>query len=106
MLFAGQSKRFQLRKPCTKAQAAVALASGRSMEFIHAEISRLEAENSSRETEIEEIKSELLETCEIKWKWERKINEESTHGLEVERNYLSAINALEQEKIIQENALA
>ncbi|XP_022877073.1 uncharacterized protein LOC111395325 [Olea europaea var. sylvestris] len=62
----GQSKRFQLRKPCTKAQAAVALASGRSMEFIHAEISRLEAENSSRETEIEEIKSELLETCEIK----------------------------------------
>ncbi|CAA2960577.1 Glucose-induced degradation protein 8 homolog [Olea europaea subsp. europaea] len=62
----GQSKRFQLRKPCTKAQAAVALASGRSMEFIHAEISRLEAENSSRETEIEEIKSELLERCEIK----------------------------------------
>lgn len=106
MLFTGQSRRLQPRKPCTNAQAAVALTSGRMMEFICAEILRLEAENSSRETEIEEIKSELLERGEIKQKWKRKMDEERSRGLEVERDYLSAVTALEQEKIVQKNALA
>ncbi|KAL2546526.1 hypothetical protein Fot_15759 [Forsythia ovata] len=102
----GQSKRFQPSKPCTKAQAAVALTSGRMVEFIHAEILRLEAENSAKQTEMKEIVSELLERGEIKQYWERKMEEERRRHLEVERDYLSAITALEEEKIAQENALA
>ncbi|KAL0327050.1 UNVERIFIED_CONTAM: hypothetical protein Sangu_1783000 [Sesamum angustifolium] len=102
----GQSKRLQPSKPCTKAQAAVALISGRMKEIIQAEISRLEAENVSRQIELQEVMSELVERGDIKQYWERKIEEERSRGLEVEMDYHSAINALEQEKNFQETALA
>ncbi|KAL0446929.1 UNVERIFIED_CONTAM: hypothetical protein Slati_1820800 [Sesamum latifolium] len=102
----GQSKRLQPSKPCTKAQAAVALISGRMKEIIQAEISRLEAENVSRQIELQEVMSELLERGDIKQYWERKIEEERSRGLEVEMDYRSAITALEQEKNFQETALA
>ncbi|KAL0296774.1 UNVERIFIED_CONTAM: hypothetical protein Sradi_6729500 [Sesamum radiatum] len=102
----GQSKRLQPSKPCTKAQAAVALISGRMKEIIQAEISRLEAENVSRQIELQEVMSELVERGDIKQYWERKIEEERSRGLEVEMDYHSAITALEQEKNFQETALA
>lgn len=101
----GKSKRLQPSKPCTKAQAAVALSSGRMAEFIEAEISRLEAENIARQNELQEVRSELLERGQIQEYWDRKMEEERSRGLKVEMDYGSAINALEEEKTIQENAL-
>ncbi|KAG8382950.1 hypothetical protein BUALT_Bualt05G0133100 [Buddleja alternifolia] len=102
----GQSKRFQPSKPCTKAQAAVALTSGKMSKFIQEELSRLEAENISRQSELKEVMFELLERGDIKQYWERKMEEEKSRGLEVETDYRSAISALEQEKVFQEKALA
>ncbi|PIN01017.1 hypothetical protein CDL12_26481 [Handroanthus impetiginosus] len=102
----GQSKRLQPNKPCTKAQAAVALSSGRMTEFIQVELLRLEAENISRQNELEEVMSELLERGDIKRFWERKMEEERIRGFEVEIAYRSAVAALEQEKTNQENSLA
>ncbi|EXB99116.1 hypothetical protein L484_007024 [Morus notabilis] len=43
----GKSKQFQPNKPSTKAQAAVALTSGRMTEAIQNELLRLEAESSA-----------------------------------------------------------
>ncbi|KAL8549370.1 hypothetical protein ACS0TY_008269 [Phlomoides rotata] len=102
----GQSKRLQPSKPCTKAQAAVALTSGRMTEFIQAEILRLEAEYISMQSELKEVLSEILERGEIKKYWERQIEEERNRGLEVEKDYESALAVLEQEKSIQESASA
>ncbi|XP_027151476.1 uncharacterized protein LOC113751611 [Coffea eugenioides] len=101
----GQIKRFQPRKPSTKAQAAVALTSGRMTEFVRAELLRLQAENASRQTSMQEIRSELLERGDIQRFWEGKMEEERKHGLEVEKAYLAAIHDLEQQKIVQENGL-
>ncbi|GAU21478.1 hypothetical protein TSUD_242010 [Trifolium subterraneum] len=98
----GQSKRFQPNKPSTKAQAAVALTSGRMKKAISAEISRLEAENSARQDEAEEIRSELLSRGDIQKFWDAKLTEEKNHGSDVERLYLEAVNNLVEEKINQE----
>ncbi|KAL3510867.1 hypothetical protein ACH5RR_030268 [Cinchona calisaya] len=101
----GQIKRFQARKPSTHAQAAVALTSGRMREFLRAELSRLEAENASRQTAMQEIRSELLDRGDIQRFWDRKMEEERKRGLEVEKAYLSAIHDVEQEKAVKENGL-
>ncbi|XP_051149412.1 uncharacterized protein LOC127264080 [Andrographis paniculata] len=100
----GQSKRLQPSKPCTKAQAAVALTSGRMSEFIQAEISRLEAEIIARQSELKELRSELLERGDIREYWEGKIEEERNRGVKVEADYISAVSALEEAKMFQENA--
>ncbi|XP_031401749.1 uncharacterized protein LOC116211483 [Punica granatum] len=97
----GQMKRFQPSKPSTKGQAAVALTSGRMMEAIQAELSRVEAENSSRLIEMEEIRSELLGRGDIERVWNEKMKEEAARGLEVEKDYIAAIGDLEEEKILQ-----
>ncbi|OMP06838.1 protein CHUP1, chloroplastic-like protein [Corchorus olitorius] len=98
----GQSKRFQSNKPSTKAQAAVALTSGRMTEAISNELLKLETESSSRRVEMKEIKSELLEKGDIQRFWDQKLDEERTRGLELEKLYYSALQDLEQEKIVQE----
>ncbi|XVF03468.1 hypothetical protein REPUB_Repub04eG0263800 [Reevesia pubescens] len=98
----GQSKRFQSNKPSSKAQAAVALASGRMAEAISHELLKLEMESSSRRAEMKEIKSELLEKGDIQRFWDEKLDEERTRGFEVEKLYFSAVQDLEQEKIVQE----
>ncbi|KAK1566654.1 hypothetical protein Q3G72_002495 [Acer saccharum] len=102
----GQSKRFQPNKPSTKAQAAVALTSGRMTEAICIELLRLEAEESSKQAEMEEIRSELLDRGDIKRSWDEKLNEERTRGSEVEKLYASACHDLEQELIVQEKDCA
>lgn len=99
----GQSKRFQPRKPSTKAQAAVALTSGRMENFISIELSRIKAENASKEIAMQEIRSELLEKGDIKQYWDRKMEEERIRGLRVEKAYLAAISDLEKEKTVKEN---
>ncbi|KZV38243.1 hypothetical protein F511_36864 [Dorcoceras hygrometricum] len=102
----GQCRRLQPNKPCTKGQAAVALSCGRLSEFIRAEISRLEVETITRQQEMEETVSELLERGEIKEFWERKKEEERSRGVEVEQDYHTSVTGLEQEKAFQENSLA
>lgn len=98
----GQSKRFQSNKPSSKAQAAVALTSGRMAEAISNELLKLEMESSSRQAEMKEIKSELLEKGDIQRFWDEKLDEERLQGFEVEKRYFSAVEDLEQEKIVQE----
>ncbi|KAK7275176.1 hypothetical protein RIF29_16285 [Crotalaria pallida] len=102
----GQSKRLQPNKPSTKAQAAVALTSGRMKEAISAELSRIEVENSTRQAEAEEIRSELLSRGDIQRFWDKKLSEEKSRGFDVERLYLDAVNSLEEEKINQEKIYA
>ncbi|XP_048134692.1 uncharacterized protein LOC115750615 isoform X3 [Rhodamnia argentea] len=97
-----ESRRFQPNKPSTKAQAAIALTSGRMTSAIQTELARLETENFSRVVEMEEIRFELIERGDIKRLWDERLKEEETRGLEVEKDYLVVIDDLEQEKIIQE----
>ncbi|XP_057447920.1 uncharacterized protein LOC130739603 [Lotus japonicus] len=98
----GQSKRLQPNKPATKAQAAVALTSGRMMEAISAELLRIEAENSARQAAAEEIRSELLSRGDIQKFWDLKLSEEKSRGFDAERLYLDAVNNLEEETINQD----
>lgn len=102
----GQCKRFQPHKPSTKAQAAVALTSGRMTEAISTEVSRLEAERSLREAEMEEIRSELLDRGDIQRYWGEKFKEERSRGAEVEKLHIAARCDLEQELIDQEKSYA
>lgn len=101
----GQSKRFQPNKPSTKAQAAVALTSGRMRGLIQTELARLEAENLSKQSEMNEIRSELLDRGEIQRFWDEKVNEEKTHYVEAERVFISLLCCLEEEKIVQEKRI-
>ncbi|PSR84917.1 Myosin-4 like [Actinidia chinensis var. chinensis] len=102
----GQLKRFQPDKPSTKAQAAVALTSGRMIQVIHADLSRLDAENSWRQNAMEEIRSDILNRGDIQSCWDGKLEEERIRAFEVDGVYLAAIYDLEQEKMVQENTLA
>lgn len=102
----GQGKRFQPNKPSTKAQAAVALTRGRMAVAIQSELSSLEAEYSSRQMAMDEVRSELLERGDIQKYWDEKLKEEKSHGVEVERDYISAVQDFQQEKIVQEHTLA
>ncbi|XP_059454682.1 uncharacterized protein LOC132184908 [Corylus avellana] len=102
----GHSKRLQPNKPSTKAQAAVALTSGRMVEAIYTELARLEAESSARQAQMEDIRSELLDRGDIQRFWDEKLIEEKTRGFEVEKVYFAAVSDLEQEKIVQEKIFA
>lgn len=73
---------------------------------IHAELSRLVAENISKQNEMVEIRSDLLARGDIQRYWDGRLEEERSRAIEVERAYLSAIQDLEQEKIVQVNTLA
>lgn len=102
----GQSKRLQPNKPSTRAQAAVALTSGRISKAVYNELARQEAEIISKQAESKEIRSELLDRGEIQKFWYEKMDEERKRALEVEKHYLSAINDLEQEKSVHGKYLA
>lgn len=105
ILFAGQSKRFQPKKPSTKAQAAVALSSGRMTEAIYTELARLEVESSARQAQVEDIRSELLERGDIQRFWDEKLIKEISRSFEVENVYFAAVSDLEQEKIVQDTIM-
>ncbi|ERN04368.1 uncharacterized protein LOC18432527 [Amborella trichopoda] len=92
----GQSRRFQPRKPVTKAQAAVALTSGRAAEAIQVELIRLEAEKMEREANMKDIRSELLQKGEIQQFWEEKKNNLKIYWLGVERDYQEAVKDLQE----------
>ncbi|MQL82807.1 hypothetical protein Taro_015285 [Colocasia esculenta] len=98
----GNIRRLQPRKPATKAQAAVALTSGRMAEAIQTELRRLEAENASRSAEMEDIRHEIMCRGEIERFWEEKLNEEKIRGLEVQNKYLAALNELNEERMALE----
>ncbi|KAJ4834266.1 hypothetical protein Tsubulata_044806 [Turnera subulata] len=96
----GQSRRFQPNKPLTKAQAAAALTSGRMAKAVYDELLRLEAESSSRQTAIREIRSELLDKGDIQRFWDEEMKEERARGVEIEKIYIAALHDLDQEKVI------
>ncbi|KAJ0962795.1 hypothetical protein J5N97_027917 [Dioscorea zingiberensis] len=102
----GNTRRLQPHKPATKAQAAVALASGRMAEVIPTELSRLEAENISRLAEMEEIRAEFIERGEIPRFWEEKLNNEKERVLEAEKDFHVAFCDLENEKMVLDEDLA
>ncbi|XP_065880200.1 uncharacterized protein [Euphorbia lathyris] len=102
----GKSRRFQPKKPLTKSQAAVTLTSGRMAEAVRNEMLRLEAENSLRQTALEEIRCELLDKGDIERFWNEKMDEERTYGDEIQKSYIAALHDLEKEKIVQEKTLA
>ncbi|XP_057528629.1 uncharacterized protein LOC130807439 [Amaranthus tricolor] len=101
----GQIRRLQPNKPSTIAQAAVALTSGHMAEAIQNELLRIQGEESSQKAAKEEIRWELLDRGAIESYWTEKMEEEKKHGLEVQQSYVDALNVLEQEKIIQQDAL-
>ncbi|EPS62346.1 hypothetical protein M569_12446, partial [Genlisea aurea] len=100
----GRCKRFQTRKPCTKAQAAVALNSGRMRRLADEEIARIEAEAFTRESELREVTSEVAEKGDIKRYWDRRFEEERNRGVTVETEYRFAADDLQREKSFLENA--
>lgn len=101
----GNIRRLQPQKPVTKAQAAVAVTSGRMGGAISAELARLEAENQSRLADIEEIRSEITRRGEIQRIWEEKLKIERERGSEVERDFQIALLELEEEKTAREESL-
>ncbi|OAY63711.1 uncharacterized protein LOC109716873 [Ananas comosus] len=102
----GNIRLLQPHKPVTKAQAAVALISGRMAEVIRAELSRLEAENSSRLAEMEEIGAELIQRGEIQSYWDEKLKKEIDREIEAEKDLQTALDELEKEKLAQEESRA
>lgn len=99
--FTGRIRRFQPNRPVTKAQAAVALTSGKMAKAVSAELSRLEAESFLRKAEMEEIRSELLEKGEIRQFWDELLRAERCRGVEMEELRLSRVGELEEEKTAQ-----
>ncbi|KAL1189648.1 hypothetical protein V5N11_006101 [Cardamine amara subsp. amara] len=102
----GRIKRFQPNRPVTKAQAAVALTSGKMEKAVSAELSRLEAESFSQRVEMEEIRFELLEKGEIRRFWDEKLQVERSQGVEMEELQLSRVIELEEEKTSQQKWFA
>lgn len=102
----GQGKRFQPDKPSTKAQAAVALISGRMADAIEFEILRLESESLCRKKAMEEIKCEIVRKETIKKYWEREREAVESLGCHIKDGYASAMDKLEEEKREGENCRA
>ncbi|CAN8266531.1 unnamed protein product [Cochlearia groenlandica] len=102
----GRIKRFQPNRPVTKAQAAVALTSGKMVKAISEELSRLETESFLKNAEMGEIRSELLEKGEITQFWDEKLQVERSRGVEMKELHLSIGNELEEEKTEQQKWFA
>lgn len=102
----GNIRRLQPDKPVTKAQAAVALSSGRMAEMIKSEILRLEVEHQSRLAEMEEIRDELMRRGEIPRIWEERFSKEKEREFEVERDCQLALLELENERMTRNKGAA
>ncbi|CAA6671415.1 unnamed protein product [Spirodela intermedia] len=92
----GNSRRLQPHKPVTKAQAVVALASGRMARAIQAELVRHEMEDSAQLAQMEDIRAF----------WEGKLDEEKARRRKIQEDYLAALSDLKEEKIALERDLA
>ncbi|KAI3991802.1 hypothetical protein MKX01_038200 [Papaver californicum] len=101
----GQSRRFQPDKPATKAQAAVALTSGRMTSAIITLLSSMEAEDLSREVEMEDIRSDLLMRGDIQSFWDVKMNKVKACAIEAGKHFQTALLNLEQERNLQDKFL-
>lgn len=97
----GNTRRLQPEKPITKAQAAVALSSGRMAEAIRSELSRFEAEELSRLLEMEEIRVELIQRGATKH-WEEKLGEVKKLTHQAERYLEGTLFDLVTEKAAEE----
>ncbi|KAG0481813.1 hypothetical protein HPP92_009897 [Vanilla planifolia] len=98
----GNIRSLQSDVPVTKAQAAVALTSGRMTDVI----SRLEAEEQSRFVEMEAIRSELIRSGAIHKLWEEKQCETRNLTPQADRDLESALFDLEVERAAEDERLA
>ncbi|XP_020586904.1 uncharacterized protein LOC110029121 isoform X3 [Phalaenopsis equestris] len=101
----GNIRCLQPNKPVTKAQAAVALTSGRMAKAVQTELARLEAEELLRSAEMEEIKLELTHRGVIQKHWEEKLSEAKIFALQSEKNLEIALTELEIERAAEEDRL-
>ncbi|KAK8952986.1 hypothetical protein KSP40_PGU010782 [Platanthera guangdongensis] len=97
----GNTRRLQPEKPITKVQAAVALSSGRMAEAMRSELSRLETEELSRLSEMEEIRVDLIQRGATKH-LEEKLREVKKLAHQAERYLEGALFDLEIERVVEE----
>ncbi|KAL5200684.1 hypothetical protein ABZP36_021887 [Zizania latifolia] len=102
----GNTRRLQPHKPVTKAQAAIALTSGRMEEVVRDELNRLEAENQSKLSVMGEIIEELINREDIKQYWDGKMQKEQNREFEVDKQLQLVLEELSNEQADREKELA
>eukprot|EP00252_Welwitschia_mirabilis_P011034 TRINITY_DN24818_c0_g1_i1.p1 TRINITY_DN24818_c0_g1~~TRINITY_DN24818_c0_g1_i1.p1 ORF type:complete len:603 (-),score=124.65 TRINITY_DN24818_c0_g1_i1:233-2041(-) len=109
----GYSRLFQPNKPVTKGQAAIALVNGCAAPVVVDELSRVEAENSTRQAIIQDILSEMTLKGEIRSRWEKDLSHAKYQQIEAEKKLEFALSELENARterqkklpfIVKENA--
>jgi hypothetical protein len=103
---AGNTRFVQPYKPVTKAQAAVALTSGRMEKLIHEELSRIEVETRLKLSEMEDIKRELAEKGEIEQFWKARIEMERQKEIKSREAVESVLLDLRRERKEREEGLS
>ncbi|XP_078149331.1 SLH domain protein [Carex rostrata] len=102
----GNTRLIQPYKPVTKAQAAVALTSGRMEKLIHKELTRIEIETRLKLSEMEDIKRELTQKGEIERFWKTKIEKEQERERKSQEALESALLELRRERKEAEEGLS
>ncbi|KAF3332720.1 hypothetical protein FCM35_KLT02297 [Carex littledalei] len=102
----GNTRLIQPYKPVTKAQAAVALTSGRMEKLIHEELTRIEVETRLKLSEMEDIKRELTQKGEIETFWKAKIEKEQEREIKSQEALESALLELRRERKETEEGLS
>ncbi|KAG8075840.1 hypothetical protein GUJ93_ZPchr0006g45989 [Zizania palustris] len=102
----GNTRRLQPHKPVTKAQAAIALTSGRMEEVIRDELNKLEAENQSKLSVMGEIIEELINREDIKQYWDGKMQKEQNREFKVDKQLQLVLEELSNEQSDREKELA
>ncbi|KAJ4778125.1 oxidoreductase/transition metal ion-binding protein [Rhynchospora pubera] len=102
----GNTRLIQPYKPVTKAQAAVALTSGRMENFINEELTRIELETRLKLSEMEDIKRELNQKGEIEKFWKAKIEMEQERDIKSQDALESALFELRREMKEKEEGLS
>ncbi|KAJ4773561.1 oxidoreductase/transition metal ion-binding protein [Rhynchospora pubera] len=101
----GNTRLIQPYKPVTKAQAAVALTSGRMENFINEELTRIELETRLKLSEMKDIKRELNQKGEIEKFWKAKIEMEQEREIKSQDALESALFELRREMKEKEEGL-
>ncbi|KAJ4808121.1 oxidoreductase/transition metal ion-binding protein [Rhynchospora pubera] len=102
----GNARLIQPYKPVTKAQAAVALTSGRMENFINEELTRIELETRLKLSEMEDIKRDFNQKGEIEKFWKAKIEMEQEREIKSQEALESALFELRRERKEKEEGLS
>ncbi|XP_078429155.1 SLH domain protein isoform X2 [Wolffia australiana] len=94
----GNSHRLDPHKPVTKAQAVVALASGRVAAEVETELLRRDMEEAARRTQTEEIRQLIISGGEMFNPWAEKVNEQRARRQKFHEDYQSTLTFIGEEK--------